>query len=188
MGGLGYLEVKEDGSLVVPINSTRMYPLKSVKENIYLMGLDLRKETMGYLGVNEDGSNFEFPVAVNDDMTGLSINPFTYADVPFYVQPMTLTSYGYGNILGYEILDAPTLTKGWSGSATAKSVKKSSSFTPAIERTPVKSANGVLAPVEFVAKSKTAFGAMKKYETVVLKKVDFEEGMRNYVRSYVSKD
>ena len=64
----------------------------------------------------------------------------------------------------------------------------SSSFTPAIERTPVKSANGVLAPVEFVAKSKTAFGAMKKYETVVLKKVDFEEGMRNYVRSYVSKD
>ena len=29
---------------------------------------------------------------------------------------------------------------------------------------------------------------MKKYETVVLKKVDFEEGMRNYVRSYVSKD
>ena len=183
-----YLEVKEDGSIVVPINSTRMYPLKSTSQTLYLMGLDLRKETMGYLGVNADGSNFEFPVAVNDDMTGLSINPFTYADVPFYVQPMTLNSNGYGNISGYAILDAPTLTKGWSGSATAKSVKKSSSFTPAIERTPVKSANGVLAPVEFVAKSKTAFGAMKKYETVVLKKVDFEEGMRNYVRSYVSKD
>lgn len=183
-----YLEVKEDGSLVAPINSGRMYPLKSTSQALYLMGLDLREETMGYLGVNADGSDIEFPVSVSDDNTSLTINPFYYAEVPFYVQPMTLNSYGYGNISGYEIMDAPVLTKGWTEPAAARNVKKSSSFTSAIESTPVKSANCVLAPVEFVAKSKTAFGAMPKYETVVVKKPDFEEGLRNYVRSYVSKN
>ena len=183
-----YLEVKEDGTLVAPINTGRMYPMKSTSNAVYLMGLDLNEETMGYLGKAQDGSDFEFPVSVNDDVTSLTVNPFTFNDVPFYAQPMTLNSYGYGNIAGYEIRDVLTLTKGWSEESSETTVTKSSFSAPAIMNNTVKSANGVLAPVVYVAKSKTAFGAMKKYETVVLKKVDFEEGMRNYVRSYVSKD
>ena len=181
-----YLEIKEDGSVVAPIHMGRMYPMKSTSSNVYLFAVDRSEESKGYLPYGPDAENLEFPVSVSEDNNTIIVNPYDYSGVSYYAEAMTLTNYGYAQYAGYEIDGVPTLTKGWTETASVKSASKPTDFAPEFERNSLKPA-GATPKTNFTAKSKTAFGAMKKYQTVTAKKVDVEEGMKKYIESYAAK-
>ena len=179
-----YLEIKEDGSVVAPIHMGRMYPMKSTSSALYMVAVDRSEEgSLGFLSSAPDEENLEFPISVSADNASFTIEPYEYSDVPFYAEAMTLNSYGYAQYAGYQINGVPTFTKGWTETASAKSVSKPSDYAPEFERKSIKPLLGTEFKSNFTVKSKTAFGAAKQYKTVTLNKVDVEEGVKKYVES-----
>ncbi|MGN0196312.1 MAG: hypothetical protein ACI4AE_07645 [Candidatus Cryptobacteroides sp.] len=179
-----YLEVKDDGSVVAPINQVRFYPLKSVTATLYLAGYDISSGT-GYVSINENYENADFPVAVSDDKATLTVNPFVYQDVPYYLNAMQF--YGiYGYIPDYTTVTPLLLTKGWSDEDTDVPPVETASVKSA-KSAGIGSANGIFGRTNNTVRSKTPMKAVKKCETIKVKHVDIEEGMRKYVESYASK-
>ena len=179
-----YLEVKEDGSVVAPINQVRFYPLKSVTTTLYLAGYDITSGT-GYISINENYENADFPVEVAADNASLIVNPFEYQGVSYYLNAMQF--YGiYGYIPEFTTVGSLVLTKGWT---------EEDADVPPVETASVKSAksagigsaNGIYGRTNSTVRSKTPMKAVKKCETIKVKHVDIEEGMRKYVESYASK-
>ena len=179
-----YLEVKEDGSVVAPINQVRFYPLKSVTTTLYLAGYDITSGT-GYISINENYENADFPVEVAADNASLIVNPFEYQGVSYYLNAMQF--YGiYGYIPEFTTVGSLVLTKGWTEEDTNVPPVETASVKSA-KSAGIGSANGIYGRTNSTVRSKTPMKAVKKCETIKVKHVDIEEGMRKYVESYASK-
>lgn len=177
-----YLEVSSDGSVAVPLNSTRMYPLQAWTDNIYYLAAF--NSDAGYMSVGVDDENEYIPVTVASGDGQITVGPLVDEDVEFLPNVVYFYYGSYVYIGGKQITSAPVLTKGWTGeSASASSV--SSSARPAKT---FGSFNGVSSD-SFAArpKSRTSFKALKKYEKSDYKIVpadEFEASLKAYAENH----
>ncbi len=86
-----YIEIASDGSISVPFNSARFYPLSSWATSYgsyityYLMGRDIGSSSVvsGYVTYGDDYKTLYFPTTLSDDV--ITISPLTYDDTDYYM-------------------------------------------------------------------------------------------------------
>ena len=175
-----YLEINADGTVTLPINQTRFYPLSTMGYyTLYLTGFG----SDGYVSVNENGENIDFPVSVSSDNATLTINPFVYNGINYYLNAMYF--YGvYGYLPEFKNADVLTLTKGWTEPAEPASAASAPAVKSAANALPAPAVNGMTRSSASVMKRKTALKAMVKHERVVLKPVSTADAIANMRESY----
>lgn len=174
-----YLQVASDGTVSVPLNSTRMYPLQAWTDNIYYLAA--YNSDSGYVSVGEDDENAYIPATVSSDNGTVTVGPMVRDEVEYYPNAVYIYYASYAYLGGKRIDTAPVLTKGWSGDAVAQSAS-SSPRKPSVQ---VESSNGMPLMVSSAArpKSRTSFIALKKYERSDYRIVpagEFEESLKAY--------
>ncbi|MGN0201408.1 MAG: hypothetical protein ACI399_00695 [Candidatus Cryptobacteroides sp.] len=130
-----YLEVLEDGSLVVPINDAHQYPLCfATYYTMYLAGVG----EGGYITRLYDDEDCTFPCEVADDKNSFVVKPYIYNDVPYYLTGV-YTYYGYVYPTTLKIVSELTLTRGWDETEPASSAatRSSNAVTTTIASDPV---------------------------------------------------
>ena len=173
-----YLQIAEDGSVTVPFNSNRMYPLQAWTDNIYYMAA---YNDNGFVSVGENDSNEEFPVNVASDENTITVNPYILDGTEMYPNAIWL-NYTWAYLGGKRINSGLTLTRGWTESAAYAPVPAGSHSTLKLQ-----SANGVSLTPEVRTVSRTSFRTAKAYKKVTDFKIvsaeEFQENLRNYQQS-----
>ena len=165
-----YLQIAEDGSVTVPFNSNRMYPLQAWTDNIYYLAA---YSDNGYISVGENDSNEEFTVDVASDRNTITVNPYIMYPNAIYL------NYTWAYLGGKRINSELTLTRGWTESAAYAPVPAGSHSTLKLQ-----SANGVSLIPEVRTVSRTSFRTAKAYKKVTDFKIvsaeEFQENLKNY--------
>lgn len=173
-----YLQIAEDGSVTVPFNSNRMYPLQAWTDNIYYMAA---YNDNGFVSVGENDSNEEFPVNVASDENTITVNPYILDGTEMYPNAIWL-NYTWAYLGGKRINSELTLTRGWTESAAYAPAPAGSQSTLKLQ-----SANGVSLTPEVRTVSRTSFRTAKAYKKVTDFKIvsaeEFQENLRNYQQS-----
>ena len=173
-----YLQIAEDGSVTVPFNSNRMYPLQAWTDNIYYLAA---YSDNGYISVGENDSNEEFTVDVASDRNTITVNPYILDGTEMYPNAIYL-NYTWAYLGGKRINSELTLTRGWTESAAYAPASNSSHSAVRIQ-----SANGVSLTPEVRTMSRTSFRTAKAYKKVTDFKIvsaeEFQENLRNYQQS-----
>lgn len=177
-----YLQIGNGDAVSSPVNAVRMSPLSAwTGGTYYLAGVS----STASLVVGPDNENAYFSVEVSDDrntviLKGMEVSGY---NDPFYPNAGAL-SYGYFSepYTAYRIVSDVTLTRGWSGSASASSVPGP---VKEVKRTPLLY-NGDFTPIP-APKSKTSFREPVKYrkvEMTPITKEQFEENAKAYYLKY----
>ena len=173
-----YLQIAEDGSVTVPFNSNRMYPLQAWTDNIYYMAA---YNDNGFVSVGENDSNEEFPVNVASDENTITVNPYILDGTEMYPNAIYL-NYTWAYLGGKRINSGLTLTRGWTESAAYAPVPAGSHSTLKLQ-----SANGVSLTPEVRTVSRTSFRTAKAYKKVTDFKIvsaeEFQENLRNFTQN-----
>lgn len=182
-----YLQVDKDGSVSVPVNSERMYPLQAWTDNVYyLAGLN----DNGFISVGADGENLYFPVDVASDNNTVTVNPMTvtteaYGEADFYPNAIYL-QYGYGYTGGYTINSELTLTRGWTEAAAQTAVSGAGANVKPVKLQPVNGMYSVSAVPQH--RSRTSFRTAKSYRKVedfkIVSAEEFQQNLREYCQKY----
>lgn len=108
-----YLEVAQDGSVSVPINSSLMFPMTAWRSGtLYMTGTDSSNHAV------LEGA---FSAEVSADNATITVNPMTDEEGVMYY-PNAMIDYGvYQSLVGNRVVSAPVLTKGWSGETSPAS-------------------------------------------------------------------
>ncbi|MGM9765810.1 MAG: hypothetical protein ACI3ZO_05580 [Candidatus Cryptobacteroides sp.] len=176
-----YLEIAADGSVSVPVNSSRLYPMSSwVSSTLYLGGYC----DSGAITVADNDETARFSVTVSDDNSTITVNPITYNDEAYYPNAMSV-NYGYAYLAGYKTVSALTLTKGWT---EPEAPALSSTKAVAGSAAGVQSINSSDAPAAVCpVLRKTPLNTVTKYKKVDCKPLSKEEILENMKAYYASK-
>ncbi len=121
-----YIEIASDGSISVPFNSSRLYPLSSWDVysgsyiTYYLMGRDITSSSTvsGYVTYGDDYETLYFPATLADDV--ITISPLTYDGSDYYMNAGRLYS-GYITYPNGTINSDVVMTKGASAETASVS-------------------------------------------------------------------
>lgn len=178
-----YLEIKPNGSVVLPINSSRFYPMShylyyNYKKPIYPIGLGAD----GYFTQGPEGQNADFPVSVSDDYNTLTIGHYDYNGTPYYLNAADF-EYGYAYVCGAQIVSDIVLTKGWTEPEVPATTVQNNA-TASENHLKFEAVNGMNATKVATHKSKTAFKSDRKIKKVVYKPVSLKEKLEENRKSY----
>ena len=184
-----YLEIKPDGSVVLPINSSRFYPMShylyfNTKNSIYPVGIgkDRYLGKDGYLSYGPEEQNADFPVSVSDDHNTLTIGQYEYNDTPYYLNALYIRN-GYAYVCGAQIVSDIVLTKGWAETQVPAATVKTSAAASE-NHLKIEAVDGMNATQVATHKSKTAFKTDRQMKKVVYKPVSLKEKLEENRKSY----
>lgn len=175
-----YLQIASDGSVSVPVNSARLYPLQAWTDNIYYLA---GYGDSGYIAVDENYENAYFPVEVSSDRNTVTVNPMVYDGENFYPNAIYIYYATYAYLGGNRITTALTLTKGWSGTENA-SAATSAGSQPKLS---VSSLDGTTFVPVARPKSRTSFISLNQYAKAEMRIVpadEFESRLTEYSRTH----
>lgn len=180
-----YLQVNEDGTVTVPVNSSLMYPLSAWTDNVYYLA---GYEDSGYISVGEDNATVTFPVEVASDASSFTVAPMELDGVEFFPNVVYIY-YGTYASLGGNRIDSPlTLTRGWSPESASSQSVPGPSVKNTLKLYPV---NGVSSASVQRPKSRTPFRALKPYTRVddfrIVPADEFERNLMEYNRQIQSR-
>ena len=117
-----FLEVLEDGRVIVPLSSTYLPPMHSWPGYTYYVGA----VASGYAILDGSEEVPGFPVEISDDMNTITIKPIMYADengqqMSAYMNAVGLADGSYEIVA--TIISDIVLTRGWKGTAKKNSVE-----------------------------------------------------------------
>ncbi len=180
-----YIEIAEDGTISIPFNSQRMYPMSSWTASngsyltYYLMGRGITSGSYSasYITVGDDYETLYFPATISDDKQTITINAYVNSSDTFYPNAGRISSnvvYDKG-----QIISSIELTKGWDDSTSSSSISASS--------LPVEMAPVNAEPQLCRIKSRTSIANLKKYEKMtvpVVTKETIEQGRARMIEDY----
>ncbi|MGM9787466.1 MAG: hypothetical protein ACI3ZF_01000 [Candidatus Cryptobacteroides sp.] len=174
-----YLEIKPDGTVVLPINDSRFYPLTlATYYTLYPIGIGAD----GFISQGPDGENADFPVSVSEDYKTLTIGQYVYNDQS-YVLNAAYFSWGYAYVAGAQILSDIVLTKGWTEPEVPAATVKTNA-APSENRLKLEAVDGMNASKIVPLKSKTALKADRQMKTVVYTPLNLEERLKSNNNKY----
>lgn len=180
-----YIEIAEDGTISVPFNSQRMYPMSSWTASYgsyltyYLMGRGITSSSYSasYISVGDDYETVYFPATISDDKQTITIDAYVNSSDTFYPNAGRISSnvvYDKG-----QIISSIELTKGWDDSTSSSSISASS--------LPVEMAQVNAEPQLCRIKARTSMATLKKYEKMtapVVTKETIERGRVKMIEDY----
>lgn len=150
-----YLQIASDGSVSVPLNSDRIYPLQAWTDNIYYIAAF---GDSGYISVGADHENEYFQVDVASDKNTITVNPIVYEGENLYPNAVYLYYANYAYLGGNRVTSALSLTRGWNASSASAGAVSGNG-----PRLSMPSLDGnVLSPAAR-PKSRTSFVSLKRY-------------------------
>lgn len=106
-----YLQIAADGSVSVPFNANMFAPLSAWSTYEYhLVGVS-QTASLPYVVEESKVATGYFPAEVSSDKNTITINPITYNDDTYYMNPGRLYYGSYQ--LASRIISPITLTRGW---------------------------------------------------------------------------
>ncbi len=115
-----YIEVLEDGSIAIPINTRKFYPTSSWEtlygsyQEQYLMGKEPEASYTGYLYEEDVHSTLYFPATLSEDGNTITISPLTVDGVDYYLSVGKYYSSGGYFTYPYGKTNSDiVLTRGW---------------------------------------------------------------------------
>lgn len=166
-----YLQVASDGTVSVPVNSSRIYPLQAWTDNIYYLA---GYGDSGYISVGADDENAYFPVEVSSDRNTVTVGPMEFEGDDFYPNVIYIYYANYAYLGGNMITSGLTLTRGWAGDAAAEAGMQQSASGRG-QQLRIDSQNGMSFQPVARPKSRTSFLALKQYGKAAMKIVPAEE-------------
>ncbi len=170
-----YLEVLENGQVVVPVNYAKQFPMSNHGgTEISLAGFGTQSDgTMGYLNMLEKYADLLFPVDLKEDNNSFVVNPAVYNGSDYYLQAACPANYGQLTYAGCRINEGISFSRGWEevsdDVASTKAAVKS-----AANQNFVKSTSHVKRKTPFVNKRAN----YEKHNLNVITKESFEEFLK----------
>ena len=175
-----YLQICEDGKVIVPVNMNRLLPLTNWKgAEVHFIGYDA-DNNQALIAPQVDSNDAttwpNFPVEISEDKNTLTIKPFVYdsgeAVYTFCPNMIINTNSVYGMVpMGGKIKGEIVLTRGWKPTPEPAKVKRSTTSVAPRYEAPIKSANGA----EYVKRnihSTTNFAELEQKPQVNFTKID----------------
>ncbi|MGN1216127.1 MAG: hypothetical protein ACI4TJ_07765, partial [Candidatus Cryptobacteroides sp.] len=176
-----YLEVLEDGSLVVPINDAHQYPLCLAQ--YYTMYLAAIGED-GYISRLYDNEDCTLPCEVAPDKDSFVIKPYIYNGNPYYLTGV-YSYYGYIYTTDLKISSELTLTRGWTEPAPEPGQLATRSGKPAVRSFSWNPANSMNISGSIPAMRRTPMlGKPVERKQATYKRVKVEDAVNRMMKAY----
>ncbi len=110
-----FLQLQEDGSVIVPMNSTFLPPMHTWTSFPYYVGAyGLDKEGTAYAFYDANETIKGFPVEISDDYSKITIKPIEIDGCPYYMNALGVNPQAMGSVeIVATVISEIVLTKGW---------------------------------------------------------------------------
>lgn len=178
-----YIQINEDGSIGVPVNTNEFSPMKYVNGEYHLVGADANNTGALPYTTDVEGKpvTFFFPAELSSDNNTITIKPYVYNEVEYYPCAGQFY-YGYFNF-NSKVISNIVMTRGWEEPAVeASAPAKAKAARHNAIRIDAKDVKTAVHPYSITPLKGKAVVNYKRYEYKGVTPAEFRENVRKQAR------